>query len=167
VSVTGNTFVFQPSVIAASAPLVGGKTTSCSASHPNGCGTNFMAFQVAGEAPFNSQIGANAMMSRTGLTGCPSWDSGCSGNPLRNINGLVAPPLAPAGNTEAPYDDVWSGNTYDGPWSWNSYLYGACSPLPVDAVTGRSMPGAACAPDFAQWQSIWQQDVNSSYNPAS
>lgn len=165
ISVTGNTFVFQPSVIAAGVPLVGGKSTSCSASHPNGCGTNFMAFQDGGQAPFSSQIAANALMSRVALAGCPSWDSGCSVNPLRNINGLAAPPLAPAGNGEAPYDDVWSGNKYDGPWGWSAYLYGTCSPLPADSRTRKSMPAAACTPDFAQWQSIWQQDVNSSYNP--
>jgi hypothetical protein len=167
ITVSGNTFVFQPSVIASSAPLVGGTRTSCAASHPNGCGTNFMAFQDGGQAPFSSQIAANAMMSRTGLSGCPSWDSGCSANPLRDINKLAAPPLAPAGNGEGPYNDVWSGNKYAGPWGWSTYLYGTCYPLPADSRTRKSMPTAACAPGFSQWQSIWQQDVNSSYNPAS
>ena len=166
IAVTGNTFVFQPSVIASSAPLVGGNTTSCSASHRNGCGTNFMAFQVAGESPFDVQTAANAMMSRTGLSDCPSWDAGCTSNPLSDINGPPAPPLAPAHNGERPYDDVWSHNSYSGPWGWTTYLYGTCSPLPSDPTTGRSMPASACTPDFAQWRSIWQQDAGSSYRPS-
>ena len=63
ISVTGNDFLFHPAVIAASAPLTGGTGTSCTAAHADNCGTNFMADQVSGEAPFGSQIVANAMMS--------------------------------------------------------------------------------------------------------
>jgi hypothetical protein len=168
VSVTGNDFVFQPTVIAASAPLTGGKTTSCTAAHADDCGTNFMAYQDAGEAPFGSQIGANAMMSQSSLTGCPVWDASCSANPLANLNGLASPAGAPAGNGESAYNNVWSGNSYQGPWSWTAYVFGTCYPLPTDAATGKSMPSGACTADFSQWQSMWGQDTNStSVSPLS
>jgi hypothetical protein len=161
ISVTGNDFVFQPSVIAASAPVTGGKRTSCTAAHPNDCGTNFMGYQDGGELPFSYQIGGNAMMSRPSLTGCPVWDAHCATNPLKNLNELAAPPGAPAGNGELPYNNVWSGNSYRGPWAWKVYIAGDCGPLPTDSLTGKSMPAFACTPNFAQWQSIWQQDLNS------
>jgi hypothetical protein len=161
ISVTGNDFVFQPSVIAASAPLTGGTRTACTAAHPNACGTNFMAFQSAGEPPFNSQIGANAMMSRASLTGCPGWDAGCRANPLSNLNGLSNAAGAPPGNGELPYDNVWSANTYRGPWGFNTYLFGSCSPRPTDPATAKGMPELACTTNFAQWQATWQQDINS------
>ena len=74
ISVTRNVFQFDPSAIASSAPLVGGgKTTACTAANGNACGTNFMAYQVGGEAPFDTQGSANAMMSSSSLTVCPSW----------------------------------------------------------------------------------------------
>jgi hypothetical protein len=165
ISVTGNSFTFQPSAIASGSPLAGGSSTSCTADHHNGCGTNFMGFQDAGEAPFSSQIGGNAMMSQSGLTGCPAWDPGCHSNPLSNINALASPPNAVAGNGESPYNNIWSGNKYYGPWAWNVYLFGTCSPLPTDPATGKQMPSAACSPDFSQWQGIWQQDANSSFSP--
>ncbi|HEY6791248.1 MAG TPA: right-handed parallel beta-helix repeat-containing protein, partial [Trebonia sp.] len=131
ISVTGNTFVFQPAVIAAGTPLAGGTGTSCTAVHADNCGTNFMASQVQGVAPFGTQIGANEMMSQSSLTGCPQWDPGCPSNPLKNLNGLINPPGAPPGNGGTPYDDVWSGNAYYGPWSWTAYLFGSCYPVPT------------------------------------
>ena len=165
ISVTGNTFAVQPSVISSSAPLSGGTTTQCTAA--NFCGTNFMAFQDSGEAPFDTQIGANAMMSSSSFTGCPFWDSGCSSNPLANLNSLASPPNAPASGGEAPGNNVWANNAYSGPWSWNAYLYGTCDPLPADAVTGESVPASGCQDDFASWQRDWQQDVSSTSDPAA
>jgi hypothetical protein len=167
ISVTGNTFVFQPAVIAAGTPLTGGTGTSCTAAHADNCGTNFMASQVQGVAPFGTQIDANEMMSQSSLTGCPQWDPGCSSNPLKNLNGLINPPGAPPGNGGIPYNDVWSGNAYQGPWSWTAYLFGNCYPLPVDFITGNSMPlSGACTPNFSQWQGLWDQDLNSTYTPS-
>ena len=126
-----------------------------------------MAAQDEGEAPFGPQIVANAMMSQSSLTGCPEWDPGCPANPLRNLNGLISPPGAPSGNGEAPYNDVWSDNAYQGPWGWNSYLFGNCYPLPTDPTTGNTMPASvACTPDFSQWQALWDQDANSTYTPS-
>jgi hypothetical protein len=168
VSVTGNHFVFQPSFIASSAPPQGTATsTVCTASHIGSCGTNFMAYQASGGAPFGDQIGANALMSSSSFTGCPSWDRGCAVNPLANINALSNPPGATAKNGERPGNNFWSNNTYVGPWGWNVYLFGACNSLPADSATSNSMPSSACGlTDFSHWHSDWQQDASSSYKPS-
>jgi hypothetical protein len=162
ISVTGNVFQFDPSVIASSAPLAGGgKTTTCTAAHASSCGTNFMAYQVSGEAPFGTQMGANAMMSSSSFTACPSWDSGCTRSPLSNLNALASPPGAPR-NSAAPANNVWSDNVYSGPWGWYAYLFGACAPLPADPATGKSMPSGACGIlDLSTWNADWQQDRSS------
>jgi hypothetical protein len=154
ITVTRNNFQVEPSVIASSAPLVGGgKSTACTAA--NSCGTNFMAYQVSGEAPFGSQLGANAMMSSVSFTGCPSWDSGCRTDPLANLNALTG---APDGRA-APANNVWSHNVYGGPWGWYAYLFGTCDPRPADPATGRSMPSDACGIlNLSGWESDWQQD---------
>jgi hypothetical protein len=166
VSVTGNSFVFQPSLIAASAPPQGtASSTVCTASHTDSCGTNFMAYQASGEAPFGDHTGANALMSSSSFTGCPSWDTGCATNPLANMNARSDPPGATAKNGERPGNNVWSNNTYVGPWGWNAYLFGTCNPLPNDPTTGNGMPSSACGlTDFSHWHSDWQQDSSSTYN---
>ncbi|HEY6790440.1 MAG TPA: hypothetical protein VI365_24355, partial [Trebonia sp.] len=83
------------------------------------------------------------------------------------LNGLINPPGAPPGNGGTPYDDVWSGNAYYGPWSWTAYLFGSCYPVPTDFITGNSMPlSGACTPNFSQWQGLWDQDRNSTFNPS-
>jgi hypothetical protein len=169
ISVTGNDFQFNPSVIASSAPLVGGgKTTACTAANANACGINFMQYQVAGEAPFDTQLGANAMMSSSSFTGCPSWDPGCKTDPLSNLNAVSSLPGVPPDNHQAPYDNVWSNNFYGGPWGWYAYLYGdTCSPLPTDPVTSERLPSGACGIlDFSTWKSDWQQDASSAYSAA-
>lgn len=163
ISVTGNTFQFDPTTIANSAPLTGGTSTTCTAAHANFCGTNFMAYQESGEPPFDSFVGGNAMMSSSTFTGCPSWDSGCASNPLANINALSNPPNAAANNNEPPENSVWANNTYIGPWLWYADYYGTCGQEPSDTNTGKSMPGGACAVDFTGWQADWQQDAGSSY----
>lgn len=165
ISVTGNDFQFDPSVIASSAPLVGGgKTTTCTAANAGSCGTNFMAYQVGGEAPFATQTGANAMMSSSSFTACPSWAGGCKTDPLFNLNALSSPPGA-LHNREAPGNNVWSNNLYGGPWGWYAYLFDTCRPLPTDPATGGSMPAGACGVlDFPTWKSDWQQDASSTHN---
>ena len=164
ISVTDNTFAFQPSLISVSSPLNGGNTTACDANHA--CGTNFMAFQQAGVAPFSDLTDGNAMMSSTTFTGCPLWDSGCTTNPLNNLNALSNAPDAVANNGETPYNNVWSDNTYSGPWGWNTYIYGNCFLQPSDPNTGKSIPSGECGTlNFNQWQSYWQQENSSTYNP--
>ena len=167
ISVTGNDFQFSPSVIASSAPLVGGgKTTACTAA--NACGTNFMAYQVAGEAPFDTQSSANGMMSSSSFTACPSWDSGCKKDPLSNLNALSSLPGAQPDNRQAPNNNVWSNNVYSGPWGWYAYLYGTCSPLPADPTTSKSLPSGACGIlDGSSWNSDWQQDASAARSAAS
>jgi len=167
IAVSGNTFVVQPSQMNADTPINGG-SVQCTAA--NNCGVNFMADQFnSGEAPFTTEIGANAMMSQSALTGCPTWDPGCTPNPLANLNALSSPPGAPAGNGEAAGNDIWSGNTFVGPWQWHDYIYGNCAGggvyMPSDPGTGNSLDPSVCTQDFSQWQSNWQQDVGSTANP--
>ena len=169
ISVTGNNFLLQPSLMDVGTPINGG-TVQCTAA--NSCGVNFMADQYnSGEAPFVTQIGVNAMMSQSGLTGCPAWDSGCTSNPLTNLNALSSPPGAPAGNGETPYNNVWSDNTYEGPWSWNTYIFGNCAGggvfMPSDPTTGHSLDSSSCFDDFSHWQSNWEQDQGSTYTPVA
>jgi hypothetical protein len=164
ISVTGNDFQFHPSVIASGVPLSGGKATVCTATHAKSCGTNFMAFQIGGEAPFDTQHAANAMMSSASFTACPSWDRGCAVSPLSNLNAVASLPGTPPDNRGTPGNNVWSDNAYSGPWGWYAYLFGACSPLPTDPKTGKSLPSASCGVlGFSAWKSYWQQDASSAY----
>ncbi|MHB1865263.1 MAG: Ig-like domain-containing protein [Candidatus Saccharimonadales bacterium] len=178
ISVSSNTFVFQPSIIASSAPVVGGgSTTNCSATYADACGTNFMQTQIdcgggSNCDPYENQIMANAMMSNSTFTGCPSWDSGCTSDPLNNLNALSNAAGAPANNDEAPANNLWSGNTYDGPWGFYAYIFGNCSGggvyMPSDPTTGKGLTAASCGESpplsLAQWQADWQQDSGSTYS---
>jgi hypothetical protein len=163
INVSGNAFQFDPVAIAAGTTVTGHVTTTCTADHANNCGQNFMAYQMGGQAPFDSFITGNAMFSNS-LTACPSWDPGCVTNPLFNINALPNPPDATGKNGEPASNIVWSNNSYSGPWVWYAYWYGMCGPLPTDPATGMSMPSGACHVDFAGWQSDWQQDAGSTYS---
>lgn len=167
ISITDNNFEFNPAAIAAGTTVTGHVGTSCTAAHADNCGTNFMAYQATGQRPWGNSISQNAMMSNSDVTGCPSWDADCTRSPLININALSNPPNAPARNNEPAWNDVWSGNTYSGPWQWNVDGYGICNNLPSDPTTGRRMPANACEVDFADWQGYWQQDLNSKSSIAS
>lgn len=165
ITVMSNNFVVQPSLMNSMIPLNGG-TTSCTTA--NNCGQNFMQDQYnSGEPPFTSEIGPNALMSSTTFTGCPGWDSGCSTNPLANLNAGANPPGAAANNGETPYNNVWSSNTYSGPWSFWAYIYGNCGGggvyMPSDG--SNSLGPSACSDTYPQWQNDWQQDSGSTYNP--
>jgi hypothetical protein len=179
IAISGNTFMVQPSQINASTPINGGGTVGTHKDTGTGtfgcnptlsCGSNFMADQYnSGEAPFVTEIGSNAMLSNSALTGCPSWDSGCTTNPLANLNAGSNPPGAPAGNGEAAGNDVWSGNTYMGPWAWSTYIYGNCAGggvfMPADSSTGHSLGSSTCNVDYSGWQADWSQDSGSTYSP--
>ena len=166
ITVTSNIFTFDPTAIAGSTTIKGTivGASACTSAHANNCGINFMAYQESGEPPFSSFIGANAMMSNSALTGCPAWDSGCTTNPLKNINALSNPPSAAAHNNEPPENDVWSNNSYYGPWQWDVYWYGSCNSVPSDPTTNKSMPSGACTETFPEWQSDWQQEAGSTYS---
>jgi len=165
ISVTGNNFQFSPSNIAAGVPLAGGVKTTCTAANADSCGTNFMAYQVSGEAPFDTQRSANAMMSSPAFTACPTWDQGCAKNPLSNLNAFSSLTGLPPDKHVAPGNNVWKNNVYNGPWGWYAYLYGTCSPLPTDSATNKGVPTGACGViPFATWQSSWQQDASSAYS---
>jgi hypothetical protein len=162
ISIDGNNFQFDPALIASSPPLVGGqKKTACTA-NADSCGTNFMAYQVAGEPPFDTQWTANAMMSSSSFTACPSWDHGCRKDPLSNLNAFSSLSGVALDRSVAPANNVWSGNSYSGPWGWYAYLYGTCGPLPTDSATSKGVPAGACGViPLATWRSNWQQDVSS------
>ncbi len=165
ISVTHNQFRFNPSAIASSAPLTGGQeTTACTAANADSCGTNFMAFQAAGEPPFDTRSGANAMMSSSSFSTCPSWDPRCPADPLSNLNAFSRVPGMAPGKAESPDNNVWSDNVYSGPWGWYAYLYGNCDPPPADPATNHGLPPGACGVlDFSAWKSDWQQDASSVY----
>ena len=38
--------------------------------------------------------------------------------------------------------------------------------MPSDQATGQSLPSAACSVDFANWQSYWKQDADSTSHSA-
>jgi hypothetical protein len=164
ISVTGNSFVFDPAYIAASTTATGHAGTTCTVAHADYCGTNFMAYQDGGASPYGTNIEGNALMSNSSFTGCPSWDSGCTSDPLNNINSLSNAPYAPPDNGEQPANNLWSNNTYQGPWIWNTYNYGACGNVINDPNTGKSAPADACQVNFANWQGYWQQDAGSTYS---
>jgi hypothetical protein len=52
---------------------------------------------------------------------------------------------------------------------WHDYIYGNCAGggvfMPADPDTGNSLDSSVCTEDFSGWQSDWQQDVGSTYNP--
>jgi len=135
ISVSGNTFDFDPTAIA-NGPNLWGNTTyqACDSSHADYCGTNFMAWYVMG--PSGSWVYANALMSQ-GSFNAPlssAWES-------------------TSADGEPSWDDTWSNNTYIGPWQW--YVYGA------NASTCTPPSGDSCSVDLSQWQSEWGQDNGS------
>ncbi|HSW79219.1 MAG TPA: hypothetical protein VLG47_00395 [Candidatus Saccharimonadales bacterium] len=171
ITVTGNDFIFNPGYISAGTSLDGHAVgANCSAAHANNCGSNFMAYQMGGDPPYDNMIPGNAMMSNSNTTACPSWDSGCTVNPIKNLNALSAPPNYPPGgisaNAEAPSNNNWYGNTYTGSWQWFLDWYGTCGDLPHDPTTNKSMPAGACLVDLSHFQSDWQQESGTTPAPS-
>jgi hypothetical protein len=164
ISVTGNSFDIDPTYINSQTAL-DGNATSCTVA--NECGTNFMMYQSGnGNQPLNNSIIGDSMYSNSSFSTCPAWDSGCTTDPLNNLNALPNPPDAPANNNEPPNNNLWSNNSYYGPWTFNAFNYGPCNALPTDPVTNKSVP---TSPDpcqnlsFSTWQSDWQQDTTSTF----
>jgi hypothetical protein len=131
ISVSGNTFVFQPTQISGGPNLWRNtKYQTCDSSHTNYCGTNFMAWYTVG--PSSSWVYANALMSQGSFT-----------------TPLTARWNSTSANGEPAWDDTWSNNTYIGPWQW--YVYSANG--------GNCKPprGHSCTPTVSQWSSEWKQ----------
>jgi hypothetical protein len=64
-------------------------------------------------------------------------------------------------NGAAPYDDLWSGNTYNGDWTFQAYSQAAGCPLnwTGSALVWVEYSGNACSGlALAQWQQYWGQD---------
>lgn len=60
---------------------------------------------------------------------------------------------------ERPDHNVWANNAYFGPWAFQAYVQGASR-----ATTNLYPRGVATTVNFAQWQSIWKQDLGSTYS---
>ncbi len=137
IQVTGNVFNWSPAAIAAG-PNIYGNTgyQSCDSAHANFCGEMYQAFDIAGGAPFDSAIFANAMASHAGFTApiTGAWN----GVPSNNAG-------------EGAWGITWDHNVYSGAWQWNTYSAGTCL----------APSGYTCTPDLAQWQSQWGQDAGS------
>jgi hypothetical protein len=61
---------------------------------------------------------------------------------------------------EAPYNNHWSHNTYDGPWVLRGYVQGS-SNVKADMFPA----GVAATVDFNDWQSIYHRDADSTTDP--
>ncbi|MGH9104449.1 MAG: hypothetical protein ACRDZX_01160, partial [Acidimicrobiales bacterium] len=158
ISVTHNTFEVDPAQFDSTPlPEETGRHWTCRTGPAGNCADNAMGYQYPGgdAAPYNDVVLANAMMSARSL---PS--------PLRDLNAPRSPlatgkrgDVAP--NGDAPYDDVWSANTYLGDWTFQAYTQAAACPLDW---TGHALEwvggdGDACSGlSLAQWQKYWDQD---------
>jgi hypothetical protein len=131
ISVSGNTFDFEPTEIASGPNFWGNKTyQTCDSSHTNYCGTNFMAWYTVG--PSSSWVYANALMSHGSFTTplTTGWRRTLAGG-------------------EPAWNDTWSDNTYIGPWQW--YVYSA------NGSNCKPPRGHSCTPTVSQWSSEWKQ----------
>src|SRR5208337_2730539 len=69
-------------------------------------------------------------------------------------------------NTETPYNNIWSVNTYSGTWTFQAYTQAATCQVgwnPTKGALEWGIPtGDVDACDgltLSQWQQYWQQDV--------
>ena len=158
ISVTGNFFQFDPSVIASSAPLVGGGRPPRARRHtgtpagPTSWRTRYRGGAVR-YADRRERDDEQFVLYRVPVMGLRLHDESAA-----NLNALASPPGAPR---IARRRRTMSGRTtfYSGPWGWYAYLFGTCAPLPADPATGKSMPSGACGIlDLSAWNANWQQD---------
>jgi hypothetical protein len=167
ISVTGNTFDVDPVQFDSAPTPEGAKAGWACTTGPGGnCADNAMGYQYPGEyaAPYNNVTLANAMMSdnSSGTSTGTSFPSR-----LDNLNSSASTLLGTGqyqatANAEAPYNDLWSANTYIGDWTFQAYTQAAGCPLDW---TGSSLTwvggggGNACSGlSLSQWQQYWGQD---------
>jgi hypothetical protein len=122
-----------------------------------------MGYQYPGEdaAPYNNVSFSNAMMSNTSLS-APYNNLNTSGSPLASgSNGDVG------ANSETAYGDLWSDNTYLGNWTFQAYTQAADCPVgwTGTALEWGGSDNACSGLSVPQWQSYWQQDAASAYDP--
>jgi hypothetical protein len=161
ISVTDNTFYIDASQFNSTAYPWGGtwgQAINCNTGAGNNCGQNDMGFQYPGgdAAPYSNPALSNAMMSDSALP-APYNNLNASGSPLAKGKSADA-----RVNAAAPYDDLWSANTYQGDWTFQAYVQAGGCPL---GWTGSSLTwvggagGNACSGlSLSQWQQYWGQD---------
>ncbi len=157
ISVLGNTFDVDPAEFNATPAPEGASSWSCTTGPSGNCAQNAMGYQYPGEdsAPYNDVALANAMMSAPTLP-APLNNLNASGSPsATGRNGDVTP------NGAAPYNNVWSGNSYIGDWTFQAYTQAADCPLDWtgSALAWVGGGGNACSGlSVAQWNTIWHQN---------
>lgn len=167
ISVQSNTFYVDPTSFD-STPLPTGESGnwSCTTGSGGNCAQNAMGYQYPGAdaQPFNNVSFSNAMMSDSNLPA-----------PLNNLNANGSPLATGSGgdvgaNSETPYNDLWTGNTYNGTWTFQAYTQAAGCPVnwSGSALVWAGGSGNACAGlTLAQWQTYWGQDTLSSVSGGS
>jgi hypothetical protein len=157
ISVTANTFDVDPAQFASTPEPEGASSAwTCTTGAAGNCAQNTMGYQYPGgnAAPYNNVALSNAMMSDSTLS-APYNNLNASGSP-----GATGSKGDVEANGAAPYDDVWSGNTYEGDWTFQAYSQAAGCPL---HWTGRRFTwvnsgGNACSGlSLSRWKSIWHQ----------
>jgi hypothetical protein len=158
ISVTDNTFDVNPAQLEAAPEPVGATSAwTCTTGAGGNCGQNAMGYQYPGgnAEPYNDVTLSNAMMSDSSLSS-PLANLNASGSPLAtSSSGDVG------ANSAAPFDNLWSDNTYNGDWTFQAYSQAAGCPLnwAGNALVWVEYSGNACSGlSLAQWQTIWRQD---------
>jgi hypothetical protein len=128
----------------------------CTTGSGGTCAQNAMGYQYPGgdANPYNTPILSNAMMSNPSLSGSLA-NLNASGSPLiGGSTGITS-------NAATPYNDLWTGNTYQGDWTFQAYVQAGGCPL---GWTGSSLTwvggagGNACSGlSVKEWRSIWHQ----------
>jgi hypothetical protein len=142
ITVSGNDFNFNPADITSATPSLPMEQVSDCPDSPSAL--------AAPETANTYWCGFNGMFSLPGSgTGGPSagWTVVDAIMNLTNSTG------------EAGYNNHWSDNTYNGPWTFQAAAQGQ-SPVQTDINPN----GIQATLDFAQWQSVWGQDQGSTSN---
>jgi hypothetical protein len=105
--------------------------------------------------PYSDVSLSNAMMSDSSLL-APNNNLSASASPLATASSCDV-----GAKGAAPYDNLWSDNTYVGEWTFQGHTQAAGCPLnwTESALVWVEYSGNACSGlSLAQWQTIWRQD---------
>lgn len=113
ITVQDNTFDVNPAQFTTTPVPEGASAWTCTTGASGDCAQNAMGYQYpcSDSAPYCNVTLANAMMSGSSLP-APYNNLNASGSPL------VGGGTGISANTEQPYNDVWTGNTYIGDWTF-------------------------------------------------